>query len=107
MLRIAIGNLLRNAAENTYDGTIAVQLKEGVLSVTDSGEGFDTAQAARHYLSLLRNSTRTGIGKGLGLFLVRRICERFQWTLPLESMPTLGTCARLDFRVQTVQYPSA
>ncbi len=45
MLRIAVGNLLRNAAENTYDGTIAVRLKEGVLSVTDSGEGFDTEQA--------------------------------------------------------------
>ncbi|POD80808.1 two-component sensor histidine kinase [Pseudomonas syringae group genomosp. 3] len=104
MLRIAIGNLLRNAAENTYDGTIAVQLKEGVLSVTDSGEGFDTAQAARHYLSLLRNSTRAGTGKGLGLFLVRRICERFQWRLTLESMPTLGTRAGLDFRVQAVQY---
>ncbi|EGH94501.1 MULTISPECIES: sensor histidine kinase [Pseudomonas syringae group] len=102
MLRIAIGNLLRNAAENTYDGTIAVRLKEGVLSVTDSGEGFDTAQAARHYLSLLRNSTRAGTGKGLGLFLVRRICERFQWRLTLESMPTLGTRAGLDFRVQAV-----
>ncbi|KAA8711341.1 HAMP domain-containing histidine kinase [Pseudomonas cannabina] len=100
MLRIAVGNLLRNAAENTYDGTIAVRLKEGVLSVTDSGEGFDTEQASRHYLSLLRNPIRAGSGKGLGLFLVRRICERFQWTLTLESMPTLGTRAGLDFRLQ-------
>ncbi|KKY58433.1 sensor histidine kinase [Pseudomonas ficuserectae] len=103
MLRIAIGNLLRNAAENTYDGTITVRLKDGVLSVTDSGEGFDTAQASLHYLSLLRNSTRAGTGKGLGLFLVRRICERFRWTLTLESMPTLGTRAELDFRTQTAQ----
>ncbi|EGH16365.1 sensor histidine kinase [Pseudomonas savastanoi pv. glycinea str. race 4] len=104
MLRIAIGNLLRNAAENTYDGTITVRLKDGVLSVTDSGEGFDTAQASLHYLSLLRNPTRAGTGKGLGLFLVRRICERFRWTLTLESMPTLGTRAELDFQTRLVQY---
>ncbi|MCF5386210.1 sensor histidine kinase, partial [Pseudomonas syringae] len=102
MLRIAVGNLLRNAADNTYDGTIAVRLKDDVLSVTDSGEGFDTEQASRHYLSLLRNPIRTGSGKGLGLFLVRRICERFQWTLTLESMPTLGTRAGLDFRSRPV-----
>ena len=102
MLRIAVGNLLRNAADNTYDGTIAVRLKDHVLSVTDSGEGFDTEQASRHYLSLLRNPIRTGSGKGLGLFLVRRICERFQWTLTLESMPTLGTRAGLDFRSRPV-----
>ncbi|PCK89505.1 sensor histidine kinase [Pseudomonas viridiflava] len=97
MLRIAIGNLLRNAAENTYDGTIAVRLKDGIVSVTDSGEGFDTAEASRRYLTMVRQSTKAGTGKGLGLFLVRRICDRFHWRLTLESMPTLGTCARLDF----------
>ncbi|RMP78714.1 Sensor histidine kinase [Pseudomonas syringae pv. actinidiae] len=69
-----------------------------------AGGGFDTAQASLHYLSLLRNSTRAGTGKGLGLFLVRRICERFRWTLTLESMPTLGTRAELDFRTRLVQY---
>ncbi|WP_164708171.1 ATP-binding protein, partial [Pseudomonas viridiflava] len=73
MLRIAIGNLLRNAAENTYDGTIAVRLKDGIVSVTDSGEGFDTAEASRRYLTMVRQSTKAGTGKGLGLFLVRRI----------------------------------
>lgn len=100
MLRIAIGNLLRNAAENTYDGTIAVRLKNGTVSVTDSGEGFDTAEASRRYLSMVRQSTKAGTGKGLGLFLVRRICDRFHWRLTLESMPTLGTRASLDFSLR-------
>lgn len=100
MLRIAIGNLLRNAAENTYDGTIAVRLKNGTVSVTDSGEGFDTAEASRRYLSMVRQSTKAGTGKGLGLFLVRRICDRFHWRLTLESMPTLGTRASLDFSMR-------
>ncbi|MCD5981495.1 sensor histidine kinase [Pseudomonas sp. CDFA 610] len=100
MLRIAIGNLLRNAAENTYDGTIAVRLKNGTVSVTDSGEGFDTAEASRRYLSMVRQSTKAGTGKGLGLFLVRRICDRFHWRLTLESMPTLGTRASLDFSIR-------
>lgn len=97
MVRIVIGNLLRNAAENSYEGEIHVELRGGCLSVRDCGTGFDTVAAARRYSMSLRNSVKLGGGQGLGLFLTRRICERFGWTLHLASTVSKGTLAQLRF----------
>ena len=97
IVRIVVGNLLRNAAENSWQGTIAVSLRGGCLSIQDSGPGFDTIAAARRYTQALRNSTKLGGGQGLGLFLTRRVCERFGWTLSMASDARRGTLAELRF----------
>ncbi len=97
IVRIVVGNLLRNAAENSHQGAIRVGLADGCLSIQDSGEGFDTVAAARRYTLALRDSTKHGGGQGLGLFLTRRICERFGWTLRISSNPGSGTLAELHF----------
>lgn len=97
MVRIVVGNLLRNAVENTLAGVIAVRLEEGRLTVSDPGRGFDTAEAARVYATSLRTSVKPGGGLGLGLFLVRRICDRFGWTLAIDSTVSQGTRAMLTF----------
>jgi signal transduction histidine kinase len=96
--RIVVANLLRNAAENSQRGAITISLADGCLSIQDSGEGFDTVVSARRYTQALRNSTKQGGGQGLGLFLTRRICERFGWTLRISSQPGRGTLAELFFR---------
>lgn len=93
--RIVVGNLLRNAAENSREGAITVRLADHCLSIQDNGAGFDTAAAARRYTQALRDSTKQGGGQGLGLFLTRRICERFGWTLTISSNPGSGTLAEL------------
>jgi signal transduction histidine kinase len=95
--RIVVGNLLRNAAENSYQGAIRVSLAQGRLSIQDSGAGFDTVAAARRYTQALRTSTKQGGGQGLGLFLTRRVCERFGWTLTISSNPAHGTLAEMTF----------
>jgi len=97
MVRIVIGNLLRNAAENSYEGAIVVALEQGRLTVRDCGIGFDTVAAARRYSMSLRNSSKLGGGQGLGLFLTRRICERFGWSLSIQSTVSKGTLAQLRF----------
>lgn len=97
MVRIAVGNLLRNAADHTYVGEIHVSLINNKLYIRDTGEGFDTAKAAEHYTASLKHSVKQGGGSGLGLFLTRRICERFGWRLHLESTIAEGTLAMIDF----------
>lgn len=97
IVRIIIGNLLRNAAENSYEGLITVSMADKCLSIQDRGSGFDTVAAAQRYTRSLRDSTKQGGGQGLGLFLTRRICERFGWTLEISSSPQSGTLARLHF----------
>jgi signal transduction histidine kinase len=95
MVRIAVGNLLRNAVENTSEGQIEISLRAGVICISDSGIGFDPVEAARRY----RDSLRAGMpipGQGLGMFLISRICDRFGWHFSIETPPMSGTRARLD-----------
>jgi len=97
IVRIVVGNLLRNAAENSFAGDIVVGLAGGRLRVQDSGAGFDTVAAARRYTQALRESAKQGGGQGLGLFLTRRICERFGWTMRITSDLARGTSVELIF----------
>ncbi|MCC4619080.1 hypothetical protein LL965_02940 [Xanthomonas cassavae CFBP 4642] len=76
---------------------IEVGLHGHRLSIRDSGDGFDTALAAQRYTASLKQSVKQGGGAGLGLFLIRRICERFGWRLHLESSTPQGALAIIDF----------
>lgn len=95
MVRIAVGNLIRNAVENTSEGCIEVSLQDGVICIADSGRGFDPVDAARRYRDSLRAAMPIP-GQGLGLFLISRICDRFGWHFSIETPPLSGTRARLD-----------
>ncbi|TKJ80331.1 sensor histidine kinase [Pseudomonas sp. CFBP13509] len=97
MVRIAAGNLLRNAAEHTHEGEIHVSITDGKLCIRDSGSGFDTTQAAHRFTESLKQPGKRPGGAGLGLFLTQRICERFGWRLRLESSVSVGTSATIDF----------
>lgn len=95
IVRIAVSNLIRNAIENTERGTITLALDQGVITVKDSGKGFDPVEAARLYRNSLKQSPPIR-GQGLGIFLIGRICERFGWQLTIEPLANGGTCATLD-----------
>ncbi len=97
MVRIVIANLLRNAAESTQQGDVTVSLSAIRLRVTDAGENFDAMQAARSYNAALQSSMKPGGGRGLGLFLTKRICERFHWSLAMASAANGGAVVEVYF----------
>lgn len=101
MVRIAASNLLRNAIENTEAGHVELTLGAGVISVTDSGSGFDPVEAARRYRDSLRRSAPVR-GQGLGLFLIGRICEHYRWKLSIEPAAKSGTRATLDITASVI-----
>jgi len=101
MVRIAVGNLIRNAIENTADGRVDVSLQSGVICIADSGSGFDAAEAARRYRESIRNAAPAR-GQGLGMFLISRICDRFQWRLTINSTMGQGTQTRLDVNTSLI-----
>lgn len=94
LLQIMLGNLLRNAIEHTRDGSIDVQLHERTLTLRDSGSGI----AAEHLAQVFeRGFTTKPDGVGLGLNLVRRICDRCGWRVALTSEPGSGTLVNVQF----------
>jgi signal transduction histidine kinase len=72
---------------------VTCQIQERTLSIRDSGPGI----AAEHMRQVFDRSftTRPG-GYGMGLYLSKRICDRYGWQLALQSSPN-GTTASVTF----------
>ena len=95
LFAIVIANLVHNAVAHTRDGEIAVGLDAVALTVRDSGSGIRDEALGRVFERHYRGADSTGAG--IGLFLVKRICDRLGWQIELHSDPVKGTTATLHF----------
>jgi len=88
-LEIVLGNLVRNAIANTDAGEVKVTLFKNGFSVKDSGNGIEADEieliVKRNYHGL--DST----GAGIGLYLVKKICDMYGLDLEIESAPGEGS----------------
>jgi len=94
IVQAAIGNLLRNAIENSDSGEIHVGLDgDATVTVQDPGHGMTPEDISRLYAQMARGGGREG--GGIGLDLLARLCEHLGWTLSIQSAPGRGTISRL------------
>ncbi|WP_437560315.1 hybrid sensor histidine kinase/response regulator [Acidithiobacillus sulfuriphilus] len=97
-------NLIDNAIKYTDHGEIrvATMLADGgaVLSVADTGKGIATAEQ-EHIFEEFYQTDNPGRdrsqGVGLGLSIVRRLCELMDAHISVESAPGEGACFRVIF----------
>lgn len=93
VLSVLVGNLVRNAVKYTERGSVRVRVDGTRVDVIDTGPGI--AQGGSEPTFREHN---VDSGFGVGLSIVRRLCERFGWRLefsrPREHQ---GTCASLTF----------
>ncbi len=95
LLEAALGNLIRNACLYTERGTVTVEITGQTIQVRDTGAGLPKAVIAM----LLDEHTSTYVGSegtGLGLALVKRICEYIGATLRFVSNPDQGSIIEID-----------
>ncbi|NHZ97941.1 HAMP domain-containing sensor histidine kinase [Massilia sp. CCM 8734] len=100
LLVAAVGNLIRNACQYTAQGEVAVRLGAESVLVEDTGPGlplavraiFDPAQGAAP-AAVAKGSA----GAGLGLALVRRICEYLGATLVYSERVGGGSILEIRF----------
>ncbi|MBI5891984.1 MAG: HAMP domain-containing histidine kinase [Nitrosomonadales bacterium] len=95
LLEIVIGNLIRNALFNTKSGVVLLRLEATRLIVKDTGVGMRPEELARALERYYKGATSAGAG--VGLSLVKRICDRYGWSISLESQEGQGTTAEIDF----------
>lgn len=81
MVAMVIGNLVRNALQHGTGSEVVCRLEGRELTVRNAGALPDVDLSR---VPLRRFTTRPG-GHGMGLYLVRRICERYRWAVRLEN----------------------
>lgn len=92
MVLCVINNLLGNAIRHTVRGPIHVRLEAGCIVVQDSGPGVPVEDVPHIFeLGYRGKSSR---GQGLGLYLVRRVCERLGWRIQYAG-DGRGACFRV------------
>lgn len=95
VVQAAIGNLLRNAIENSGRGTITLSVSDrAVVTLQDPGEGMSPEEIAAVYARMARGDRNEQ--SGIGLELIARLCEHLGWLLTLEHSQPRGTRVILD-----------
>ena len=97
VLAVMLDNLLRNACTFTERGAIDVRIDRDRVSVRDTGIGMSEETLRRAYDPFYRADLENPSGKGMGLSIVRRLGERFDWPVSIESEAGLGTLAVIRF----------
>ena len=91
---VALSNLIGNAVKYTQQGEIVVRLGDNAVDVIDSGPGLSAEDAGRLFERGYRGSSAGGTsGGGIGLSIVRRLCELYGWTVSIAPRPERGAGA--------------
>ena len=95
-------NLLDNAIHYTLQGgTVSVGLyilqDSAVLKIIDNGIGINESNKERIFDRFYRVNNHNSIGSGLGLSIVKEICQKYDIKIILEDNIPTGTVVTLEF----------
>jgi len=95
VLSILFTNLLRNAVHHG-GGVVEIVIDDEQVTVKDSGQGMSSQQMEQVFQPFYRVHGDEH-GHGLGLTIVKRLCDRFRWDLQAYSSPGIGTSMTIKF----------
>jgi signal transduction histidine kinase len=96
VVAVALSNLIGNAFKYTSAGEVIVTVGYGRVTIEDTGPGIKPEDADKLFERGVRGTT-VGKGGGLGLAIVRRLCELYGWNVTLAPRPQGGATATLEF----------
>jgi signal transduction histidine kinase len=90
-LGIVLSNLVDNALRHTEGGEIRLSYAAGTLTVADTGSGIPVEALPHVFERFYRAPGGRGDGFGIGLAIVKRICDRYGWRIAVDSAAGAGT----------------
>ncbi len=98
VLTVMLGNLIRNAILYTDEGNIDITIDEQKISITDSGRGIPQSKLESIFEPFERVDMDDRVaGYGIGLTIVKRLCDRFGWNIQVSSLANQGTSFVISF----------
>jgi two-component system OmpR family sensor kinase len=95
--KMLINNLLSNAIKYSPPKTkIRVQLDQNKLIVEDEGIGIESSQLQTIFKKFVRGTSHAG-GFGIGLHIVNRIVNEYEYSIKIDSKPNKGTLVSIHF----------
>lgn len=97
VLSILIGNLIRNALLYTDEGNVDISFEHNKVVISDSGQGMSQNEVQAVFKPYFRGANKNSHGHGVGLTIVKRLSDRFNWPIDIQSMPQQGTTVIVEF----------
>ena len=102
LLKMALGNLIKNAFQYTDDGEVIITINAEEITVTDTGLGIPEVMMSLLYERFERlNEVNKGDqveGSGLGLSIVQRIMTHMDWRLTHQANKTGGSTFSIYYK---------
>lgn len=96
-LKLLFGNLIGNAIKySPANSTMKLQIKNGLFSIKDQGLGIEEDRQKEIFKRFKRGTEYSG-GFGVGLSIVKSICDEYGIGIALDSAPHKGTEFKLKF----------
>lgn len=92
-----IGNLIRNAILYTDEGGIDILITGHSLEIRDTGSGIAGEDLESMFDLFQRGSNSNASGYGIGLSIVKRLSDRFNWPVEVHSRAGEGTRFKVGF----------
>ena len=96
-LNIVLCNLLRNAINHTEEGEVLVKVDGRQIQVCDTGTGINQVDLKNIFERNFRGNNAINTGSGIGLSIVKRICDRQKWDIDIQSSPDQGSTVTVTF----------
>lgn len=97
ILSVVFGNLLRNALLHSESKDINIELNPDGFTIRDFGLGIPDELKDRMFERFASGVTGIEQGSGIGLGLVKRLCDHFEWVLSVQSRTGQGTTMSVNF----------
>lgn len=97
VISVLFGNLIRNAVLYSDQGSVDILINNKAVTIRDSGKGIPQQQVNDIFKPYYRGNPGNENGHGVGLTIVKRFSDRFNWPISIDSKPHSGTTIKVQF----------